>query len=373
MPCSKPRARRAATRTARRKIRSRTAGEASWRVGELYVERRGSRSIVGNIYKGVVDNVLPGMEAAFVDIGLERNGFLHVDEIVTPDGKAGPEARPRPGPADRRADQARPGDRRPGRQGPAEDEGRAPVDAGLDRRPLPRLHAAGRRDRRQPPAPRRRARRRCARASRRSTTPSKEKGGYIVRTAAQGAKKEDFEREIAYLHKLHEVLERRSADVEAPVADLPGGGPADPGAPRRARQRVRRRRDRRPEAVRAGHVVLPAHRAGARRLGRDALAHRAPVRAPRRRGGVPLDALAAGRPALGRLPDHRLRRGADGDRHQHRLASPARARGGSRTRSRRSTSRPPTRSSASCGCATSAGSSSSTSSTWRGRRTATRS
>ena len=52
-------------------------------MAELYVERRGSRSIVGNIYKGVVDNVLPGMEAAFVDIGLERNGFLHVDEIVT--------------------------------------------------------------------------------------------------------------------------------------------------------------------------------------------------------------------------------------------------------------------------------------------------
>ena len=50
----------------------------------------GSRSIVGNIYKGVVDNVLPGMEAAFVDIGLERNGFLHVDEIVTPDGKQVP-------------------------------------------------------------------------------------------------------------------------------------------------------------------------------------------------------------------------------------------------------------------------------------------
>ena len=54
----------------------------------------------------------------------------------------------------------------------------------------------------------------------------KEKGGYIVRTAAQGAKKEDFEREIAYLHKLHEVLERRSTDVEAPSlifqeADLP--------------------------------------------------------------------------------------------------------------------------------------------------------
>jgi len=68
----------------------RRSGDDNWRVGELYVERRGSRSIVGNIYKGVVDNVLPGMEAAFVDIGLERNGFLHVDEIVTPDGKAVP-------------------------------------------------------------------------------------------------------------------------------------------------------------------------------------------------------------------------------------------------------------------------------------------
>ena len=53
-------------------------------VAELYLERRGARSIVGNIYKGRVDNVLAGLEAAFVDIGLEKNGFLHVDEIVLP-------------------------------------------------------------------------------------------------------------------------------------------------------------------------------------------------------------------------------------------------------------------------------------------------
>ena len=66
------------------------ASTDGWRVAELYLERRGNRSIVGNIYKGVVDNVLPGMEAAFVDIGLERNGFLHVDEIVTADGKPAP-------------------------------------------------------------------------------------------------------------------------------------------------------------------------------------------------------------------------------------------------------------------------------------------
>src|SRR5262245_54239941 len=52
------------------------------RVAEVYLERPERRSIAGNIYKGVVDNVLPGMEAAFVEIGLEKNGFLYVDEIV---------------------------------------------------------------------------------------------------------------------------------------------------------------------------------------------------------------------------------------------------------------------------------------------------
>ena len=57
---------------------------AGYRVAELYLERRGSRSIVGNVYKGKVDNVLDGLEAAFIDIGLEKNGFLHIDEIVLP-------------------------------------------------------------------------------------------------------------------------------------------------------------------------------------------------------------------------------------------------------------------------------------------------
>ena len=54
-------------------------------VAEVYLERPESRSIAGNIYKGTVDNVLPGMEAAFVEIGLGKNGFLYVDEIVTPE------------------------------------------------------------------------------------------------------------------------------------------------------------------------------------------------------------------------------------------------------------------------------------------------
>jgi ribonuclease G len=55
------------------------------RVAEVYLERPERRSIAGNIYLGSVDNVLPGMEAAFIEIGLEKNGFLYVDEIVTPE------------------------------------------------------------------------------------------------------------------------------------------------------------------------------------------------------------------------------------------------------------------------------------------------
>ena len=49
---------------------------------ELYVEREGRRSIVGNIYKGVVTNVLPGMQAAFVNIGLQKDAFLFVGDYT---------------------------------------------------------------------------------------------------------------------------------------------------------------------------------------------------------------------------------------------------------------------------------------------------
>ena len=48
---------------------------------EVCIERQDSRGIVGNIYKGKVNRVLPGMEAAFIDIGLEKAGFLHVSDI----------------------------------------------------------------------------------------------------------------------------------------------------------------------------------------------------------------------------------------------------------------------------------------------------
>ena len=51
---------------------------------ELYVEQEGSERLVGNIYLGKVQNVLPGMQAAFVDIGLEKNAFLYAGDVFTP-------------------------------------------------------------------------------------------------------------------------------------------------------------------------------------------------------------------------------------------------------------------------------------------------
>ena len=58
---------------------------------ELLLERRDERSIVGNVYRGHVVRILPGMQAAFVDIGLDRNAFLHVSDLLWTDGPDGEE------------------------------------------------------------------------------------------------------------------------------------------------------------------------------------------------------------------------------------------------------------------------------------------
>jgi ribonuclease G len=51
-------------------------------VAEIFIERERSRGVVGNLYKGRVSKVLPGMQSAFVDLGLERDGFLYVSDAI---------------------------------------------------------------------------------------------------------------------------------------------------------------------------------------------------------------------------------------------------------------------------------------------------
>jgi ribonuclease G len=184
----------------------------NWIPGELYVERKGSRTIVGNIYKGVVDNVLPGMEAAFVDIGLERNGFLHVDEIVLPDGQKAPRRGHGKG---RRIDELI----KPKQEvlvqvvkDPLKTKGaRLSMQLSIAGRYLVYMPQGGGvgASRRLPDKERERQRKLLQKIH-------KNDGGVIVRTAAQGATKADFERDLAYLHRLHEVVEKRAGDVKAP-------------------------------------------------------------------------------------------------------------------------------------------------------------
>jgi ribonuclease G len=61
---------------------------------EVYIERSSSRGIVGNIYKGKVVRILPGMQAAFVEIGLDRTAFLHAADVLHPQVERGSEPPP---------------------------------------------------------------------------------------------------------------------------------------------------------------------------------------------------------------------------------------------------------------------------------------
>jgi ribonuclease G len=186
--------------------------DGDFKVAELYVERRGQRSIVGNVYKGVVDNVLPGMEAAFVDIGLDRNGFLHVDEIVLPGGEAAPRRGRGRG---RRIDELL----KPKQEvlvqvvkDPLKTKGaRLSMQLSIAGRYLVYMPSGGGvgASRRLSDAERDRQRKLLQKIHRGP-------GGVIIRTAAQGARKADFERDIEYLKKLDEVVQRRSNEVKAP-------------------------------------------------------------------------------------------------------------------------------------------------------------
>jgi ribonuclease G len=57
-------------------------------VVEIFIEREQSRGVVGNVYKGRVSKVLPGMQSAFVDLGLERDAFLYVTDVISPTEEA---------------------------------------------------------------------------------------------------------------------------------------------------------------------------------------------------------------------------------------------------------------------------------------------
>ena len=184
-----------------------------YRVAELYFERRGQRSIVGNIYKGKVDNVLAGLEAAFVDIGLDKNGFLHVDEIVIPGVDVGRRGRGKEG-GSKITELIKPGQEIVVQvvKDPLKSKGaRLTMEVTVAGRYMvyaPMGEGVGV-SRRLDDKERERLRKETKGLDLRG-------GGAIIRTAASGAKREDFERELQYLFKLHDVLEKRVEETPAP-------------------------------------------------------------------------------------------------------------------------------------------------------------
>jgi len=187
------------------------------RPAEVYLERPERRSIAGNIYKGTVDNVLPGMEAAFVEIGLEKNGFLYVDEIVGPELEGKRHGR-------KIQDLIKRGQEIlvQSVKDPMKSKGaRLTTEISLPGRFVVFVpHGEGLGVSRRLEDAERDRLRDIVKAI------APKKGGVIVRTAAEGASAEDVERDLVFLQRLWKSIEANAEKAKAPAlvyqeAELP--------------------------------------------------------------------------------------------------------------------------------------------------------
>jgi len=193
---------------------------------EAYIERTSRKGIVGNIYKGKVVRVLPGMEAAFVDIGLERAAFIHASDVIT--GQSGAEELTE-GP------KTVPDIRTLLREGqslvvqvtkdPIGTKGaRLTTQLSIPSRYLvfmPGVSHIGISQRIEDDNERERLKTLLEEASAESSDVT---GGYIIRTAAEAAPAEDLIGDMKYLHRLSHSIQERIAKVQAPAVvyqDLP--------------------------------------------------------------------------------------------------------------------------------------------------------
>lgn len=171
------------------------------RLAEIHLERTAGRRLVGNIYKGRVANILPGMQAAFVDLGIGRNGFLYLKE---PRGSAG--------------------------RGPGLEEGQSLL-VQVVKEPL---GGKGPRVTRRPTLPgrhlvlvpgadnvavsRRIQDRERREELRRLVQTLRPPGlGFIVRTAAENSSEADLAAEVRGLSRLWQQIETRARQVKAPA------------------------------------------------------------------------------------------------------------------------------------------------------------
>ena len=272
--------------------------------------------IDGNIYVGRVQNVLPGMEAAFIDIGIPKNGVLYRGDVQFDHEDVESH---RSGPALRIEEMLRPGQtivcqvtKNPiGAKG-----ARLTQEVSLPGRfvvLVPNSSAFGI-SKRLGDTERRRLRR--------ITDEIRPDGhGLIVRTAAEGVSAEELRRDVDSLVAKWSEIESPRGAIQRAAPRLPRPGPRRADPARGVQQRLPRRAHRRPRPLREGPRLRAGRQPRARRPHR-VLRHRdrgpAAVRALLRPRAAPQGARPQGLAALGGLAHHRAHRGADRHRRQHR-------------------------------------------------------
>ena len=197
-------------------LETRVAIMAQGVVQELHIERADSLGLVGNIYLGKVSRILPGMQSAFIDLGLERTAFLHVADIWQPREANG--------------EHDREGAQKPIEKMLAEGQSlmvqvvkdplgskgaRLSTQISLAGRMLvylPQEKHIGISQRIEDEAGRESLRSRLA-----SLVPEDEEGGFIVRTMAENASDEELTNDIAYLRKLWRDIRERTKVSGAPA------------------------------------------------------------------------------------------------------------------------------------------------------------
>ncbi|HKJ70262.1 MAG TPA: ribonuclease G [Gammaproteobacteria bacterium] len=180
---------------------------------EVHIERPRTRGIVGNIYKGKVSRVLPGMQAAFIDIGLDKAAFLHASDVLPPAGADLPAGGEEPPIASLLSD----GDEVVVQvnKDPIGTKGaRVSTQLTLPSRFLvymPFIERVGVSRRIESPDERSRLKEVLE-----AIHPPEEPGGFIVRTVSEGVAAADFERDVRFLRRLWESLQERLRRARAP-------------------------------------------------------------------------------------------------------------------------------------------------------------
>ncbi|MEP5324329.1 ribonuclease G [Marinobacter alexandrii] len=192
---------------------------------EAYIERTSRKGIVGNIYKGKVVRVLPGMEAAFVDIGLGRAAFIHASDVISQSGSDDSNDSPKTVPDIRTL-------LREGQslvvqvtKDPIGTKGaRLTTQLSIPSRYLvfmPGVSHVGISQRIEDETERARLKGLVEGAAEEETEVD---GGYIIRTAAEAASSDELIGDMTYLHRLSQSIHERISKVQAPAVvyqDLP--------------------------------------------------------------------------------------------------------------------------------------------------------